>query len=342
MTNLFTPYTFKNLELKNRVVMPPMCQYSVDTKDGMPNDWHNVHYISRAVGGTGLIIVEMTAIHPDGRITDNDTGIWDDSFIPAYRKIVDGVHQYGAKIGIQLGHAGRKAEDANPPVAPSAIRYDGDGYKTPHELTTTEVEELIEAYAQAARRSVEAGFDTVEVHGAHGYLIHQFHSPLVNQREDEYGQDCSLFGVRVVEEIRKVVPAEMAVIMRVSAREYVDGGYDIDYITDVCRRYQEAGVDMMHISSGGEGPVGAGGMKVRAGYQVEMATHIKKVLNIPVIAVGMLDEYADAQKVIEHDQADLVAVGRAMLRDPYWTVHAAKELHLEADVPVQYARGYRS
>lgn len=340
MTNLFTPYTFKNLELKNRVVMPPMCQYSVDTKDGMPNDWHNVHYISRAVGGTGLIIVEMTAVHPDGRITDNDTGIWDDSFIPAYRKIVDGVHQYGAKIGIQLGHAGRKAEDANPPVAPSAVRYDGDGYKTPHELTTAEVKELIEAYRQGARRAVEAGFDTVEVHGAHGYLIHQFHSPLVNQRQDEYGQDLALFGVRVVEAIREVVPAEMAVIMRVSAREYVDGGYGIDYITDVCRRYQEAGVDMMHISSGGEGPVGSGGMQVGPGYQVELATHIKKALNMPVIAVGLLDEYDVAEKVIENDQADLVAVGRAMLRDPYWATHAAKELQLEAEVPVQYARGY--
>lgn len=340
MTNLFTPYTFKNLELKNRVVMPPMCQYSVDTKDGMPNDWHNVHYISRAVGGTGLIIVEMTAVHPDGRITDNDTGIWDDSFIPAYRKIVDGVHQYGAKIGIQLGHAGRKAEDANPPVAPSAVRYDGDGYKTPHELTTEEVEDMIEAYRQGARRAVEAGFDTVEVHGAHGYLIHQFHSPLVNQRQDEYGQDLALFGVRVVEAIREVVPAEMAVIMRVSAREYVDGGYGIDYITDVCRRYQEAGVDMMHISSGGEGPVGSGGMQVGPGYQVELATHIKKALNMPVIAVGLLDEYEVAEKVIENDQADLVAVGRAMLRDPYWATHAAKELQLEAEVPVQYARGY--
>jgi len=341
MAKLFTPYTFKNMELKNRVVMPPMCQYSVDTKDGMPNDWHHVHYISRAVGGTGLIIVEMTAVHPDGRITDQDTGIWDDHFIPAYRKMVDEVHGYGTKIGIQLGHAGRKAEDANPPVGPSAVRYDGEGYKEPRALTTAEVEEMITAYAEGARRAVEAGFDTVEIHGAHGYLIHQFHSPLVNQREDEYGQDLPLFGERVVQAVRQAVPADMPVIMRVSAREYVDGGYDVDYITEVCRRYRDAGVDIMHVSSGGEGPVGAGGMPVGPGYQVEMAAQLKQALDMPVIAVGILDEYEDAEKVLENDQADLVAIGRAMLRDPYWAVHAAKALNAEADVPVQYLRGYR-
>lgn len=341
MAKLFTPYKLKNMELKNRVVMPPMCQYSVDTKDGMPNDWHQVHYISRAVGGTGLIIVEMTAVHPDGRITDQDTGIWDDRFIPAYRQMVDAVHSYGTKIGIQLGHAGRKAEDANPPVAPSAVRYDGEGYKEPRALTTAEVEEMIQAYAEGARRAVEAGFDTVEIHGAHGYLIHQFHSPLVNQREDEYGQDLPLFGERVVQAVRRIVPADMPVIMRVSAREYVDGGYDVDYITEVCRRYRDAGADIMHVSSGGEGPVGAGGMPVGPGYQVEMAAQLKRALNMPVIAVGILDEYEDAEQVLENDQADLVAIGRAMLRDPYWAVHAAKALHAEADVPVQYARGYR-
>lgn len=196
MADLFTPYNFKNLTLKNRIVMPPMCQYSVKAGDGIPNDWHFVHYVSRAVGGTGLIIVEMTGVHPDGRITNQDTGIWDDNQIPAYRRIVDAVHSYGTKIGIQLGHAGRKAQDAEPSVAPSAIPFSSH-YKMPKALSTAEVEDLIQAFREGARRAVEAGFDTVEIHGAHGYLIHQFHSPLTNQRSDEYGQDlpCSVNGL---------------------------------------------------------------------------------------------------------------------------------------------------
>ncbi len=340
MAKLFTPYQLKNLNLKNRIVMPPMCQYAVETGDGMPGEWHNVHYISRAVGGTGLIIAEMTAIHPDGRITNEDTGIWDDHFIPAWRHIVDEVHRYGTQIGIQLGHAGRKAEDANPPVAPSAIRYDGEGYKEPHALTTAEVEQLIQAYGEAARRAVEAGFDTVEIHGAHGYLIHQFHSPLVNQREDEYGKDLPLFGERVVQAVRAAVPADMAVIMRVSAREYVEGGYEVEDIIETCRRYRDAGVDLLHVSSGGEGPARKGAMQVGPGYQVNMASQLRDALQIPVIAVGLLDEFVDAERVLEEDQADLVAVGRAMLRDPYWAIHAAKELGDEAPVPQPYLRGY--
>ncbi len=340
MAKLFTPYQLKNLNLKNRIVMPPMCQYAVETGDGMPGEWHNVHYISRAVGGTGLIIAEMTAIHPDGRITNEDTGIWDDHFIPAWRHIVDGVHSYGTAIGIQLGHAGRKAEDANPPVAPSAVRYDGEGYNLPHELTNAEAEELITAYGEAARRAVEAGFDTVEIHGAHGYLIHQFHSPLVNKREDEFGKDLPLFGERVVQAVRAAVPQDMAVIMRVSAREYVESGYEVDEMIETFRRYRDAGVDIMHVSSGGEGPARKGAMQVGPGYQVELATIIREKLDMPVIAVGLLDEFEDAERVLEQDQADLVAVGRAMLRDPYWAVHAAKSLGADADVPVPYLRGY--
>lgn len=340
LADLFTPYNFKNLTLKNRIVMPPMCQYSVKAEDGVPNDWHFVHYVSRAVGGTGLIIVEMTGVHPDGRITNQDTGIWDDNQIPAYRRIVDSVHAYGTKIGIQLGHAGRKAQDAEPSVAPSPIPFSSH-YKMPRALSGPEVEELIHAFREGARRAVEAGFDTVEIHGAHGYLIHQFHSPLTNQRNDEYGQDLPLFGERVVQAVKEVLPEGMPIIMRVSAKEYVDGGYDVQYCAEVCKRYRDAGVDIFHISSGGEGQVGSnGGPEAKPGYQVDLAAEFKQLLKVPVIAVGLLDDYHEAQEVILSGKADMVSIGRGMLRDPYWAVHASKALDGEQKVPKPYERGY--
>ncbi|AIQ53035.1 NADH:flavin oxidoreductase/NADH oxidase [Paenibacillus sp. FSL R7-0331] len=341
MSELFTPYELKALTLKNRVVMPPMCQYAVDMEDGVPNDWHFVHYVSRAVGGTGFIIVEMSGIHPDGRITNKDTGIWDDGQIPAFRKITDAVHAYGTKIAIQLGHAGRKAQDANPPVAPSAIAFD-DRSKTPQALSAEGITEMIAAYRDGARRAVEAGFDTVELHGAHGYLIHQFHSPLTNIRDDEYGADPFLFGEQVVQAVKEVLPPEMPLIMRISAREYVEGGYDAAYALEFCRRYKAAGVDMFHVSSGGEGPIGSAGVpNAGPAYQVDLAEYIRSGLQIPVIAVGKLDDYREAQAVIEEKKAELVAVGRAMLSDPYWALHAEEALGGvdKANVPVPYERG---
>ena len=320
--------------------MPPMCQYAVKAENGIPNDWHYVHYVSRAVGGTGLIIMEMTAVHPDGRISSQDTGLWNDEQISAYRRIINTVHTYGSKIGIQLGHAGRKAQDARPPVGPSAIAF-SSRYETPRALTHEEVEEVIRSYQAAARRAVEAGFDTIEVHGAHGYLIHQFHSPLTNQREDEYGQDLPLFGERVVQAVKEVLPEGMPLIMRVSAKEYVEGGYDTAYCADICKRYRDAGVDMFHVTSGGEGPIGSdGGPEAVPGYQVEMAAEMKHQLGVPVIAVGLLDQYEEAQRVILSGKADLVAVGRGMLRDPYWATHASKALDGGQKVVKPYERGY--
>jgi NADPH2 dehydrogenase len=339
MPHIYSPFTLKNLELKNRIVMPPMCQYSVERKDGTPTDWHFVHYVSRAVGGTGLIIIEMTDVEPDGRITDNDLGLWSDEQIPAYRRIINEVQKYGTKIGIQLAHAGRKAEDAEVPVGPSELAVSPD-FKTPRPLTTQEVKAMVVKFKEAARRAVQAGVDTIEIHGAHGYLIHQFHSPAINNRKDEYGQDLARFGVEVIQAIKQEMPEGMPLIMRVSAVEYMDGGYDLDHGIEISKRYKEAGVDLFHITSGGEGPAGKRKPGNYPGYQVPMARAIKQALGVPVIAVGNLDDPKLAEATIANEDADLVAVARGMLKDSYWAVHAIQAVSNQAVPPKQYERAY--
>lgn len=340
MKDLFSPYSFKSLKLKNRVVMPPMCQYSVDNKDGIATDWHYIHYVSRAVGGTGLIIIEMTDVEPDGRISDFDLGLWSDDQIPALKRIVDACHSHGAKVGIQIAHAGRKAEDAEVPVAPSAIAFD-ENSKQPRALTTAEVKEMVEKFRTAVARAVQAGFDTIELHGAHGYLIHQFHSPLTNKRDDEYGKDLTLFGREVIQAAKAEMPEDMPLIMRISAKEYVEGGYGIQESIAFAKEYQVAGVDMFDISSGGEGAIAAWGRPgTHAAYQVPLARDIKQALDIPVIAVGRLDDPILANAVIGNEEADLIAVGREMLRNPYWALEAASKLRKETAVPKQYTSGF--
>ncbi|WNS80690.1 NADH:flavin oxidoreductase/NADH oxidase [Domibacillus sp. DTU_2020_1001157_1_SI_ALB_TIR_016] len=340
MEHLFTPYKIKGLELKNRVVMPPMCQYSVEAKDGIANDWHFVHYVSRAVGGTGFIIIEMTDVEPDGRITDFDLGLWSDEQIPALKRIIDAVHQHGAKVAIQIAHAGRKAEDAEQPVAPSAIAFD-EKSKTPRALSTEEVNEMVEKFRSAVRRAVEAGVDAIELHGAHGYLIHQFQSPLTNKRTDEYGQELTRFGKEVIAAAKSEMPEDMPLIMRISAREYVEGGYGIEESIAFSKEYKAAGVDMFHISAGGEGPIAAAGRPgTHAAYQVPLARAIKEAVDVPVIAVGRLDEPVLANAVIGNEEADLVAVGRGMLRNPNWTLEAGVQLRKEAGIPKQYQMGF--
>lgn len=341
MENLFSPYSIKDLTLKNRVVMSPMCQYSVEKKDGIATDWHYMHYVSRAIGGAGLIMIEMTDIEPDGRISDFDLGLWSDEQVPALARIVDACHQYGAKVGIQIAHAGRKAEDADLPVAPSAIPFDADS-KTPRELTTEEVKELVEKFRKAVARAVKAGFDTIEIHGAHGYLIHQFHSPLTNQRKDAYGQDLTKFGREIIQAAKTEMPDGMPLLMRISAREYVEGGYGITESIEFSRIYQEAGVDMFDISSGGEGQIAAWGRPgTHAAYQTPLARKIKDALEVPVMAVGRLEDAYLANAIIGNEEAELVAVGRGMLKNPYWTLEAAEKLRKETTVPVQYAAGFK-
>jgi NADPH2 dehydrogenase len=338
---LLSPYKLKGLQLKNRIVMAPMCQYSVINKDGRPNEWHYVHYLSRAIGGTGLIIIEMTNVDPDGRITDFDLGLWSDEQIPAFSRIIEGVHAHGAKIGIQIAHAGRKAVDAAEPVAPSALKIPGPQFKMPRALTADEVRNMIQLFAHAARRAVQAGLDMIELHGAHGYLIHQFQSPLSNKREDEYGQDLAKFGVEVIRAVKKEMPADMPLVFRISAVEYADGGYDIEHAIELCKAYQAAGVDSFHVSSGGEGVPGIRKPGNYPGYQVPFARKIREALQVPVIAVGMLEEPAIAESVIGNEDADMVAIARGMLRDPYWATHAAISLRNEqTNIPKQYQRAY--
>ncbi|OAB40061.1 NADPH dehydrogenase [Paenibacillus macquariensis subsp. defensor] len=320
--------------------MPPMCQYSVNNKDGIATDWHYMHYVSRAIGGAGLIIIEMTDVEPDGRITDFDLGIWSDEQIPALARIVEACHSYGAKVGIQIAHAGRKAEDAAIPVASSAVPFNSE-FKTPRELTTDEVKEMVEKFRMGVKRAVKAGFDVIELHGAHGYLIHQFHSSLTNRRTDEYGQDLTLFGKEVIRAAKSEMPTGMPLIMRISAKEYVEGGYGINESLEFSKVYKEAGTDIFHISAGGEGPIAAERKSgTHAAYQVPLAREIKQSLNIPVIAVGRLDEPALANAVIGNEEADLIAVGRGMLINPYWTLEAAVQLNKETDIPKQYELGF--
>lgn len=339
MDRLHTPFAIKKLELRNRIVMPPMCQYSVAAKDGKPNDWHFVHYASRAVGGAGLIIMEMTDVEPDGRISDYDLGLWSDDHVPAFARIISAVQGHGAKIGIQIAHAGLKAQDAEVPVAPSAFSV---GTRIPRALTTEETKAMVGKFRDAARRAIEAGVDTIELHGAHGYLIHQFHSPTFNRREDEYGRDLSLFGTEIIREVKRVMPPDMPLLLRMSAIEYIDGGYDLEHSLAIARKYRDAGVDMFHVSSGGEGPAGQRKPGNYPGYQVPFARAFRQELGVPVIAVGMLDNPALADSVVANGDADLVGVARGMLRDPYWAIHAVLEVAGKEAIPAprQYDRAF--
>jgi len=339
MVTLSTPFQYKGLYVKNRIVMPPMCQVSVAKEDGKPNEWHYVHYVSRAIGGAGLIIVEMTNVEPDGRIVNQDLGLWSDEQIASYSRIVTEAKKYGAALGIQLAHAGRKAEHAATPVAPSAIAY-SDKYKIPRALTTSEVRDMVRKFGEATRRAVTAGFDTIELHGAHGYLVHQFHSPMMNRRTDEYGQDLARFGVEVIEAMKSVMPKQMPLIMRLSAVEYQDGGYGLEHMIEIGRRYRDAGVDIFHISSGGDGPIGSRKPGIHAGYQVPFARAFKQALEVPVIAVGNLDDPQMAEAVVANGDADFAAVGRGMLRDPYWAIRALESLEGSVAAPPPYRSGF--
>jgi len=348
MPHLFEPINLRGLTLKNRIAMSPMCQYSA-TSDGMPTDWHFIHYPTRAVGGVGLILVEATAVESRGRISTSDLGLFDDRHVDPMARLVAMCHAHGARVGVQIGHAGRKAF-SNPQelkgfgpeesVAPSAVPFE-QGWKTPHALSDMEIDQVVASFRAAAARALAAGFDVVEIHAAHGYLISEFLSPLSNLRDDEYGgslQNRMRFLHRVVDAVREVWPERSPLFVRVSASDWVPGGMDIDQMVEIARTLADRGVDLVDCSSGG---VVSAPPPVGPGYQVPFAHRIRKDAGIPTGAVGLITTPELADEIIRNGRADLVLLGRELLRHPYWPLEAAKALGADIEWPVQYRRAKR-
>jgi len=342
---LFDPFVVRGITLKNRIVMSPMCQYSAG-KDGIANDWHYVHYSTRAVGGVGLIIVEATAIAAGGRISEADLGLWDDRQIGPMARLVDLCHANGAKVGVQLAHAGRKAWSDSKgfgpeqPIGPSPIPFDED-WNTPLELTLPQIEAIVGDFRAAARRALAAGFDVIELHAAHGFLLSEFLSPLSNHRSDEYGG--SLQGrvrllVEVVDAVRQVWPNSAPLFVRLSVSDYVPGGLDVAQMVEVAKTLKEHGVDLLDCSSGG---VVVAPISIGPGYQVPFAHRIKHEAGIATGAVGLITTAELADEIVRNQRADLVILGRELLRHPYWPLDAATSLGVHVEWPVQYQRARR-
>lgn len=337
MAKLFEPFSIRKVEFKNRIVMSPMCMYSSHDEDGMVQEWHRTHYATRAVGQVGLIIVEATAVQPIGRISSRDLGIWSDDHIEGLSEIVRLTKHHGAKIGIQLAHAGRKATVAGNIQAPSAIAFN-DKYKMPFEMTVDEIEETIQAFKKGALRAKKAGFDVIELHGAHGYLINEFLSPLSNKRTDDYGGSAEnryRFLREIIHEVRTVWDGPLFV--RLSANDYSDGGMTPEAYVEMVQWMKEQGVDLIDVSSGG---VIAATIDVFPGYQVTYSETIKTGADIATGAVGLITTGSQAEEILKNNRADLVFIARELLRDPYWAYTAAKELQVEFKGPKQYERGW--
>lgn len=332
---LFQSFELKNIHLKNRVVMPPMCMYSAK-EDGKVTPFHIAHYQARAIGGVGLIIQESTSVLPDGRITTHDLGIWDDAHIPGLKQVASIIKEFGAVAGIQINHAGRKAK-VDHPVGPSALGYGGD-YKTPAEMTKKDIQDVVLAFQEAARRADQAGYDLLEIHGAHGYLIFQFLSPLSNKRTDEY-KDGTRFLYEVVEAITKVWPKEKVLALRISAHEYIEGGVTPETISEAINRVKHLGLDLIDVSSGGNVLVK---IPAYAGYQLELAKKVKALTGLPTIGGGLVTELELAEYAVSSKSCDLVYLGRVLLRDPYLVINKAKDFNIDITYPEQYIRGKKS
>jgi len=352
MSKLFSPLTVKSITFKNRIVVSPMCQYSC--VDGFANDWHLVHLGSRAAGGAALIIQEATAVSPEGRITPDDMGLWKDEHIEKLQQVTTFIHQHGAIAGIQLAHAGRKASFTSPWKGNKFIHNSGDGgWQTvsaanipfhaedgvPLPLKKDGIDKVIDDFKQATVRAVKAGYKLVEIHAAHGYLIHQFLSPLVNLRADEYGGSFDnriRLLLEIVEVVKTVWPAEYPLFVRISCTDWAEGGWDEDQSIKLSRILKEAGVDLIDCSSGGA--VRHQKIHPGPGYQVGFAEHIRKETGILTGAVGLITTAQQAEDILTNNQADMIILARQMLRDPYFALHAAKELNVNIPWPVQYER----
>jgi NADPH2 dehydrogenase len=335
---LFEPYKVKDVTLKNRIVMAPMCMYSSHNEDGKVENWHRTHYTSRAVGGVGLIILEATAVTPQGRISPQDLGIWNDEHVEGLRELVTLMKEHGAKTGIQLAHAGRKAVLEGDIIAPSAIPFN-DEMKTPLEMAENDIKETIQAFTKGAERAKKAGFDVIEIHGAHGYLINEFLSPLSNHRTDNYGgskENRYRFLKEVIEGIKTVW--EGPLFVRVSAEDYSEGGLHAEDYAEYGAWMKKQGVDLIDVSSGAVVPAR---IPVFPGYQVKLSETIKHGANIPTGAVGLITSGIQAEEILQNERADLILLARELLRDPYWPRTAAKELRTEIESPKQYERGWK-
>ena len=350
---LFSPFRMREIELKNRIVVSPMCEYSA--KDGHPQAWHLVHLGSRAIGGASLVFTEASAVEERGRISAADTGIYEDAHIASWRPIAEFIRSHGAVPGMQIAHAGRKASTAPPwtggkpvsiedggwqPVAPSALAFDS-GYTVPHELSADEIREIVGAFRKSAERALAAGFEVLEIHAAHGYLLHQFMSPLSNARTDAYGGEFENrvhIVKQVVRAVREVWPGRLPLFVRVSATDWKEGGWDLAQTIDLARQLKPLGVDLMDVSSGGAVP----GVTVPLGpgYQTGFAEAIRTGAGIATGAVGMISEAVQAETILATKQADLVFLARELLRDPYWPRRAAKALDVKIKAPVQYERAW--
>ncbi|MGG3563466.1 NADPH dehydrogenase NamA [Neobacillus rhizosphaerae] len=336
-TKLFSPITIKGVTLKNRIVMAPMCMYSSHNEDGHVQNWHRTHYTSRAVGQVGLIIVEATAVTPQGRISPQDLGIWSDDHIESFQELVGFMKEHGAKTGIQLAHAGRKAVLEGEIIAPSAIAFN-EKSKTPKEMTVTDIKETVEAFKKGAERAAQAGFDVIEIHGAHGYLINEFLSPLSNKRTDEYG-GAAENRYRLLREVIDAVKTVWSgpLFVRVSAHDYHEDGLSPEDYIVFAEWMKEQGVDLVDVSSGAVVPAH---IHVYPGYQVKYSETIKNGANVATGAVGLITTGIQAEEILQNERADLVFLARELLRDPYWPRTAAKELGVSIEGPKQYERGW--
>lgn len=334
---LFEPYEINNVILKNRIVMSPMCMYSSHNRDGMVNDWHYIHYTSRAVGQVGLIILEATAVTPQGRISPKDLGIWSDEHVEGLTKLVSMIKAQGAKVGIQIAHAGRKAEVEGEILAPSALPFN-ERMKTPKEMSITDIKKAVKAFGKAAERAKQAAFDIIEIHGAHGYLINEFLSPITNHRTDEYGgtmENRYRFLKEIIIEVKAAWDGPLFV--RVSANDYLEAGLTPSHYVTIAKWMKEDGVHLIDVSSGAIAPA-----KISAypGYQIPFAEKIKHEADIPTGAVGLITTGIQAEEILQNNRADLIFLARALLKDPYWPRTAAEELGYELQPPVRYKLGW--